>query len=533
VNEQAHRRVSHVMTVFQLAVIIPVVVGLTYSVLRDPSQLQNPGLLFWVAAIATVDLMPVSAWGGLHLSLTFPIRLSLAILYLPGTAGLVALVGSFDPRELRREVGIVKALFNRSQIALSVVVESVVFHLSADAIKSVFHLTGGSTTTWVILVPSTLVAALAGYAVNTIIVATAARLSSGLRYREIITRMHGAAPAQFVLEHLGLGLSAAVIVQFWTSKQQWSVAVFLAALAFARQMYFQSRALTDRLAEQNETLAEQAARLEHLLTQEQESVAELRELNKMKSDFVAVVSHELRTPLTAIIGFVKTLRRPEFADDVATREEFLQAMERQGDRLLRLVENLLTVSRLENSTLSPAIGRVSFPDLCREIVEGLGASADRIQMSVPDGIPVLFTDRDLLGRVISNLLDNALKYSPDQTPCELGAFVDGTTLSFWVRDRGIGIPPQEEARVFERFYQVDSSTTRAFRGTGLGLALVKDLLEQMGGAVGVESEPGVGSTFTVTLPLQHAGQAGRDAATGSEPPPGAGFDHGTSASEVA
>jgi signal transduction histidine kinase len=398
-------------------------------------------------------------------------------------------------------------------------------------IKGLFHLTGSATTTWVILLPCTLVAALAGYAVNTAIVATAARLSSGLTYRQILTRMHGHAPAQFLLEHFGLGLSAAVIVQFYL-EQKWAVGVFLAALAFARHMYFQSRALTDRLAEQNETLADQATRLEQLLAQEQESVAELRELNKMKSDFVAVVSHELRTPLTAIIGFVKTLRRPEFTDDVATRAEFLQAMERQGDRLLRLVENLLTVSRLENSTLSPAVGRVSFADLCREIVEGLGASADRIQMAVPDGIPVLFTDRDLLGRVISNLLDNALKYSPDQTPCVLGARVEGKTLSFWVKDRGIGIPAQEQGRVFDRFYQVDSSTTRAFRGTGLGLSLVKDLLEQMGGTVGVESEQGVGSTFTVTLPLQHSEQSGGGDATGDAASRRRGFDD-ASASEVA
>src|SRR5437660_6881440 len=311
--------------------------------------------------------------------------------------------------------------------------------------------------------------------------------------------MHGAAPYQFLIEHVGLGLSAAVIVKFSVAGE-WSVAVFLAALVFARQMYFQSRALTDRLAEQNQTLAEQAARLEHLLAKEQESVAELRELNKMKSDFVAVVSHELRTPLTAIIGFVKTLRRPEFSEDVASRDEFLQAMERQGDRLLRLVENLLTVSRLENDTLSPAVGRVSFTDLCREIVEGLGGSADRIRLDIPDDIPVLFTDRDLLGRVISNLLDNALKYSPDQSPCLLGARLEGTTLRFWVSDTGIGIAAHELGRVFHRFYQVDSSTTRVFRGTGLGLALVKDLLEQLGGAVEVESEPGRGSTFTVTLP---------------------------------
>jgi len=320
--------------------------------------------------------------------------------------------------------------------------------------------------------------------------------------REILQRMHGARPYQFLIEHCVLGLSAVVIVQFYLAVGWLSAAVFLAALAFARQMYFQSRTLADRLAEQNDVLADQTDKLQQLLAHEQESVAELRELNRMKSEFVAVVSHELRTPLTAIIGFAKTLRRPEFADDATTRAEFLEAMERQGDRLLRLVENLLTVARLENSTLSPSIGRVSFSDLCREIVEGLGASAARITARVPDQLPVLFTDRDLLGRVVANLLENALKYSPDGTPIEFTAVAEDDHVVFWVKDQGIGIPADEHERVFQRFYQVDSSSTRAFRGTGLGLALVKDLLEQLGGTVALQSEPGEGSTFTVTLPYR-------------------------------
>jgi signal transduction histidine kinase len=503
-NDQAHREYSRAVTAYQLAVAMPIVLFLAFRVAQHPGQLLDRRLLFWMVAIAIVDLMPVPAWGGLHLSLTFPIRLSLAILYPPVAAAAVALLGSFDPRELRGEIGPVTSLFNRSQIALSVLAES-----------ALFHTLGSKSSDWAILVPATLLAALAGYSVNTAIVATAARLATRLTFRQILARMHGAAPYQFLVEHVGLGLSAAVIVKF-SDAGEWSVAVFLAALVFARQMYFQSRALTDRLAEQNQTLAEQASRLEHLLAKEQESVAELRELNKMKSDFVAVVSHELRTPLTAIIGFVKTLRRPEFAEDVASRDEFLQAMERQGDRLLRLVENLLTVSRLENDTLSPAVGRVSFVDLCREIVEGLGGSADRIRMDIPEDIPVLFTDRDLLGRVISNLLDNALKYSPDQSPCLLGARQEGKILRFWVTDTGIGIAAHELGRVFHRFYQVDSSTTRVFRGTGLGLALVKDLLEQLGGAVAVDSEPERGSTFTVTLPLQHVEVAAQGGTTPDE-----------------
>src|SRR5206468_13009113 len=168
-----------------------------------------------------------------------------------------------------------------------------------------------------------------------------------------------------------------------------------------------------RLAEQNEMLADQARKLQDLLEKEHHTVDELRELNRMKGEFVAVVSHELRTPVTALIGYAKTLRLPEFADDPLMREEFLERMERQGDRLLRLVENLLTAAKLESEQLTVSVGRVLFEDLCREVVEGLASEATRLDVRVPTDLPVLHTDRQLLGRILSNLLDNAFKYSPD------------------------------------------------------------------------------------------------------------------------
>jgi two-component system phosphate regulon sensor histidine kinase PhoR len=222
----------------------------------------------------------------------------------------------------------------------------------------------------------------------------------------------------------------------------------------------------------------------------------------MKGEFVAVVSHELRTPITAMIGYAKTLRQPQFANDEILREEFLGRMERQGNRLVGLVENLLTTSRLESDQLSISIGRVLFEDLCRETVEGLGTDVDRVVTDVPDDIPVLHTDRQLLSRVITNLLDNALKYSPEGALCELGARSQGDELVFWVRDHGIGIEPEQMGRIFERFYQVDSSSTRRFSGAGLGLSMVRDLVHHLGGTVSVESAPDQGSTFTVNMPIQ-------------------------------
>jgi signal transduction histidine kinase len=222
----------------------------------------------------------------------------------------------------------------------------------------------------------------------------------------------------------------------------------------------------------------------------------------MKGEFVATVSHELRTPITALIGYAKTLRQPQFSEDAALREEFLERMERQGNRLVGLVENLLLTSRLENDQLSLSIGRVLFEDLVREVVEGLGGDADRVRVTIPDDLPVLHTDRQHLGRVLSNLLDNALKYSADDAAVELDASAEADDVTFRVTDHGVGIEPEFLVRIFERFYQVDSSPTRRFRGAGLGLSMVRELVQHLGGSVHVESVLGQGSTFTVRLPVR-------------------------------
>jgi signal transduction histidine kinase len=146
---------------------------------------------------------------------------------------------------------------------------------------------------------------------------------------------------------------------------------------------------------------------------------------------------------------------------------------------------------------------VLFEDLVREVVEGVSNEANRIHVSVPDDLPVLHTDRQLLSRVLQNLVDNALKYSPEQAPCELEARAEGDELVFWVQDYGVGISAQELPKIFDRFYQVDSSSTRSFRGAGLGLSLVQDLLDHLGGRIDVVSQPGEGSRFTVRLPIRH------------------------------
>jgi signal transduction histidine kinase len=505
VLEDARPAPRWIQVSYQLLVVVPTLAYLVASAFRDVERFSLKDAAMFLVAVAVVDLIPVPGWGGLQLSLSFPLLLGVAIAFPPPVATAIAFIGSVDPREFRREVSLLKALFNRTQMAMSILTASLLFDAVADA-----------DSVWYRLLPGILVAASAAYVINAGLVARLEAFARGFSVRQVLVRMHGAAPYEFLLSYIGLGLFGAVIAQFYLSEGFWSVVVFLGPLVFARQMYFRSRALADRLAEQNETLADQASRLEQLLEKEHHTVDELRELNRMKGEFVAVVSHELRTPVTALMGYAKTLRQPEFADDPQLRTEFLERMERQSDRLLRLVENLLTASNLENNQMPISIGRVLFEDLVREVIEGLANEASRVQVNIPDDLPVLTTDRQVLSRVLQNLVDNALKYSPDGSPCEIEAKAEGERLVFWVRDYGIGIPEDEVPKIFDRFYQVDSSTTRTFRGAGLGLSLVQDLLQHLGGTIDVESTPGQGSRFTVRLPVRHPRIPPPDART--EPP---------------
>jgi signal transduction histidine kinase len=494
----------------RIAVIILTIGWLAAVLPGSTDQVFDAAVVFFIVAIAIVDLIPVPVWGGMQLSLSFPILLGVAVIFDPPLAALIALLGSADPREVRAEVSPSMALFNRCQVAISILLAS-----------GIFHGTASQDSPWYVLIPSVLVAALVAYAVNVLAVAAEHSLKNQVSLRRVMGKMHGSAPYEFILSYIGLGLFGAAIARFYITDGLWAVMVFLAPLIFARQMYFRSRALADQLAERNTLLAEQAQRLEGLLHKEHETVDELRELNRMKGEFVAVVSHELRTPVTALIGYAKTLQQSEFADDVVLRAEFLDRMERQGDRLLRLVENLLTASRLESRQLPVTSGRLLFEDVCREVVESLAGEADRIDLRLPPDLPVMHSDRQLLGRVIQNLIDNALKYSPEGAACELGARVEGDNLVFWVTDQGIGIPTEQVDRIFDRFYQVDSSSTRNYRGAGLGLSLVADLMDHLGGSIAVDSVEGIGSTFTVTLPVnlqvEEEDEAGRPAHEESDP----------------
>jgi signal transduction histidine kinase len=246
-------------------------------------------------------------------------------------------------------------------------------------------------------------------------------------------------------------------------------------------------------------LREQNDRLNELFEQQAQTVAELRDLNQKKDDFVAAASHELRTPLTSIIGYLTTLRQPGLGDDPAVRDEFLGAAEGQAKRLVRLVQNLLAAAHLESGARPIALERVDLGLLAQELAAELAGSR-HVELRIPDG-SVAVSDRGRIADVLANLLDNALKYSPADSPVEVGAEVGPETFRIWVTDHGIGIEPGEREAIFDRFHQADQSATRRYGGVGLGLHLAKGMVEELGGRIEVESAPGQGSVFTVVLPM--------------------------------
>ena len=253
-----------------------------------------------------------------------------------------------------------------------------------------------------------------------------------------------------------------------------------------------------------ETLANHASvSLENarLVGRLEESLAHLTEMNRVKDDFVASVSHELRTPLTSILGYAKTLLRPNVTFSQAEEHQFLETIERQGERLRLLIEDLLEVSRLESNEVRPVISTVSLPHLARQIVdEGRQRSDHLIDLDFEEGMPLIKTDEGKVYEIVSNLLDNALKYSaPETRVTVLGVrHSDGVLVS--VSDEGGGIPADLHDRVFERFYQVDQSSTRAVGGTGLGLYICRKMTEVIGGRLWLERSDHMGSVFCLWIP---------------------------------
>jgi signal transduction histidine kinase len=253
----------------------------------------------------------------------------------------------------------------------------------------------------------------------------------------------------------------------------------------------------------------------------------LKELDRLKSNFLATVSHELRTPLTSIIGYSEMLVEGLAGPLTNEQRDFVQTIRDKGDQLLALIKGLLDLSKLESGTMSLRKNHVDVAALVKDVVSTMTPTARKkeveLAFEVEKGLPAIWADAERLRQVLLNLTENAIKFTPVSGSVRLQARLTGmeaqsggdaggmvllgarrTAVEMRVADTGIGIPENERMRVFDAFYQVDSSSTREAQGTGLGLSIVKRLVDGHDGTVRIEANQPRGTVFVVTIPVKRA-----------------------------
>lgn len=257
------------------------------------------------------------------------------------------------------------------------------------------------------------------------------------------------------------------------------------------------------------------------------AIANVRDITAQKHEeeqqltFISVISHELKTPVAIIKGYAGTLRRPDATWTAETMAEGLQVIEEESDRLSELIGNLLDVSRLQAGGLSLSIVPFNIVPLVERVVQGIATTAGdafTFQLRFPPRFPLVLGDESRIQMVLSNVLTNAVKYSPNGGTIRVGGWIEGSHALIYISDQGIGVAPEDRERIFERFYRADNSLARGTQGAGLGLYLTKVIVEAHGGRIYAEAQPQGGTRFAFTLPLDRPQLADTGAQAGAVPP---------------
>lgn len=239
---------------------------------------------------------------------------------------------------------------------------------------------------------------------------------------------------------------------------------------------------------------------------EKKTVAKLQELDKMKADFVASVSHELRSPLTTIKGYLDLVMDQEAGPINKEQQEYLAIIDHSSDRLLHLINDLLTISKIESASLKMKKRLVSINDVLETVAKVMQPEAVqkglKLKVKLAKGLPQVMADGDRLDQVVINLVSNALKFTPKDGTVELASEVVNNMLVLSVKDSGLGIAAEDQKNLFKKFYRSQEAVTRNIKGTGLGLAIAKGIIEQHHGKIWLESKIGKGSTFYFSLPIK-------------------------------
>ena len=235
------------------------------------------------------------------------------------------------------------------------------------------------------------------------------------------------------------------------------------------------------------------------------NIEDLQNSEQMRKEFVANVSHELRTPVTSIRSYAETLCDAGGTMDPATEQRFLEVIVRESDRMTKIVQDLLTLSRFDAGSIAFDFKEFSFEQSVQDVYNAQLLEAQKhnhnfgIQFTGP--IPLIRGDRARIEQVLINMISNAIKYTPDGGRIRVTAGTKGDTVWCTVRDNGIGIPKQDQNRVFERFYRVDKARSRESGGTGLGLSIAYEIVQRHDGTIALQSQKGKGTAITVTLPV--------------------------------
>jgi signal transduction histidine kinase len=475
VSGRALKRQAGVLVLFEVAVVVPTLALIAGLILVSDVPFK-PVLLLWSLLIGLIELMPVPAWRGLTISVGFPVLMMVAILYPPGTAGLITLLGMTDPRELRREMPIAAALFNRSQVALSVIAASVVFQSTSDV---------NSSPTWLLLASAS-AAAVADYLVNASLVTVYMTLRSGIRPARVIRELRIGNIRDFLISYLGLGILGLALAKFFEAAGVWALPACLAPLIFARQTFFRSRALEEAHVE----LQEREAVLRELSnTMAEERADERLQIAGYLHDDLAQVLFRLSLQVDIA---KKLLDKGDLPALQTQLDKIRQSKQDTSERVRALIRDLhrspLGAKGLAESleSLTDEVGRDS----------GIEFHHDVEDIDLPAPIALL------IFHIAREGVMNALKHA-NATNVSITVHEDDDDIVLTLMDDGVGFDtgvPGPEGH--------------------FGMAMLRERAKVGGGTIEIQSAPGQGTTIMVRFPtalLQRDHEPGTEPASSNGP----------------
>ena len=482
------KRRRTLLVLFELWIVLPTLLVVALLIRRDPSALTRRHvveLIVWAALVAAVELLPVPAWRGIHFSLGFPVLMMVGFYYAPVAGALTALLGSTDPREFKGEVSILHAMFNRCQVALSILAASAVYHRLAGY----YPADPTATVNVVVAIPAAMVASVADYLVNSGVVTVYVSIQTGMRPAAVIKELRIGRLSEFLLSYLGLGVFGLAMAVLFEQVSWWVVPTVLAPLIFARQMFFRSQAL--------EVAHKELQEREQVLRSLSNAMAEERADERQK--IAAYLHDDLAQVLFRLSIQVdvakKLLEKGDIDDTFDQIEKIRESKQDTSDRIRALIRDLHR-SPLGAKGLAEALE--SFTD---EVGRDSGVRFHRDIEDVSMPAPIAL----LIYHIAREGLMNALKHA-DATDMWVAVREEGGFLELQLRDNGAGF-----------------DTSAPGPEGHFGMAMMRERAQVGGGTFEVFSVPAQGTTITVRFPtalLQQEPVSPTDTAPEGDTPPG-------------